>query len=339
MQTAYSDLAGGQSNFIDGDNIRIGLAFTEDSGKTWKRMVVTPAIAKLLGHETTEDQNWVEPDLMICFLDKKRGWLSPRSRGNHSTWQTEDGGYTWVKIFNVKCFWSFFLADKKHGWFFAVNNKGINFVISTNDGGNTWAKHKIKVPKLGAIAHPYFIDVKTGYAIDVIHPNKEDERISIRGVMKTTDGGHTWKLIWLSPDPDERYLGLRFIDEHEGWIWSALPDSIYHTTDSGKSWGKNKKYSHLRPESMYFINRNNGWLLSLSVPDKTITSDNINEDGGFPSLFSTLDGGKTWRKISSEEVLNNSNLYFGPKLYFPNWNEGNMFLFWLKMEYLKNKKK
>jgi hypothetical protein len=81
-----------------------------------KRMIVTPAIAQLLGYEISDDnQDLVESDLrMIFFLHKKRGWLSPDIRGSDSILQTEDSGYTWMKIFNEGCLEPpFFLNDKK----------------------------------------------------------------------------------------------------------------------------------------------------------------------------------------------------------------------------------
>jgi photosystem II stability/assembly factor-like uncharacterized protein len=316
-------------NFIDMKNIWVGLTFTEDGGQTWKRMIVTPAIAQLLGYEISDDnQDLVESDLrMIFFLHKKRGWLSPDIRGSDSIWQTEDSGYTWMKIFNEGCLEPpFFLNDKKHGWLFLKSKIGPNYIASTNDGGKTWSRHKANVPRDGLIHFPYFINRTTGYAVVSIFPDKEDQRGSINWIAKTTDSGRNWKLLWMSSNPYERYTGLQFINAKEGWIWS---DAVYYTKDGGESWEKRVDISNLAAGSMYYVNRHKGWLLSWGIPDKSFDTDYR------PSLFSTSDGGKTWKLFSIEQIINNPNLYFGPKPFFPNWNDGNMFLFWLKMEYLK----
>ena len=53
-------------------------------------------------------------------------------------------------------------------------------------------------------------------------------------MVKTTDGGATWKEVPLVEQADVRQLGIGFVDEQHGWV-GAMPHG-FETTDGGATW-------------------------------------------------------------------------------------------------------
>jgi photosystem II stability/assembly factor-like uncharacterized protein len=73
-----------------------------------------------------------------------------------------------------------------------------------------------------------------------------------------------------------------FLNNHEGWVMGA--EALLHTSNGGQNWTRvNEENLPFNPEDMLFTSSNQGWAA---------------EGFGAANLFSTSDGGKTWRAIS-----------------------------------------
>ena len=71
---------------------------------------------------------------------------------------------------------------------------------------------------------------KVGYAT----VQNYQEGTSARVIVKTTDGGVTWRELSLVDDPKVREFGVGFVDEAWGWVGTTT--SGFETRDGGQSW-------------------------------------------------------------------------------------------------------
>lgn len=151
-------------------------------------------------------------------------------------------------------------------------------LLHTLDAGATWdkipassynASDKIK------FAQVYFLDSEHGWAVNV-----EGE------VWRTTDGGRAWAKISKLESDDPGWDGftsasqLKFTDESHGWIVETF--TVWRTEDGGLNWGQVFSKSDPRvkgqPVGGFFLNADRCWICGT---------------GG--EVYSTADGGKTWR--------------------------------------------
>ncbi len=143
----------------DDENILDSLLLvTEDSGQTWRRMILPTK----------------EEVVHLDFIDENRGW-AVGALG--MVLKTDDGGKTWKsqsskitdKLFHVD------FRDGNRGW--AVGEKGI--ILSTQNGGQTWEKTNSGVNK--TLTSVEFLNDKTGFIIG-------------RGgiIMRSDDNGKSW---------------------------------------------------------------------------------------------------------------------------------------------------
>ena len=130
------------------------------------------------------------------------------------------------------------------------------------------------------------------------------------GIYKSLDGGNTWQLMGLEKtrhihrviidptNPDTVYVGAI------GSPWGVHSErGVYKTTDGGKTWTK-----------ILYINPKSGaadLVMDPENPNKLIAAMwehkrdpwFFNSGGEGSGLYSTYDGGETWKKISSKEGL------------------------------------
>lgn len=130
--------------------------------------------------------------------------------------------------------------------------------ISTGDGGWEWAKPTPSGQWLWGV---FFLDDKTGWIAG------QNGRI-----MKTTDGGKTWKR---QPSGATAMLGgLFFISDKIGWV-SGVKGTILKTTDGGETWVKQNSGTDQQLTKVSFVDEKNGWVIGSAI-------------------VHTSDGGETW---------------------------------------------
>ena len=169
-------------------------------------------------------------------------------------------------------------VDPQHGWI--VGNQTdheslsestkLGFIISTEDGGETWTWRKYE--------HPTgFLDVQ------FVSPNVGWVVGKSGTIWKTVDGGNVW-----TPQSSQLSGSLRsvhFIDENVGWVGGS--QGIQRTIDGGTTWHVQKM--SLVGRAVHFTDREHGWLVGASG-----------------NILYTNDGGDTWETQTSgvTEALN-----------------------------------
>ncbi len=120
----------------------------------------------------------------------------------------------------------------------------------------------------------------------------------------TRDNGMTWAKI--SPAPNVQFLSnpiygkdIFFTDPSNGWIIrnaSGMTESIVlRTKDGGQTWKVSSLGEGSTVSSIYFTSPNNGWLMT------SWNSTGIKES---KALYSTNDGGATWKEVMQNEAYN-----------------------------------
>jgi len=191
---------------------------------------------------------------------------------------TIDGGTNWYetilpdfskeeKVYDLQ------FVDDSTAYFFAQkhNESGDTcFLYKSSDSGNSWS---IKAQTSNPIHTSYFLNNAVGFAI------------MDNNVMQTIDGGLTWEKIdeiWVRAS---RGCELHFSSDNVGFILNG--SAIYRSTDGGQNWILNKiKYPF---HDIFFLDKMNGFMCGGSQ------SRSKHGGSGDGTLFSTSDGGKTWK--------------------------------------------
>jgi photosystem II stability/assembly factor-like uncharacterized protein len=162
---------------------------------------------------------------------------------------TADGGQTWTSIpmaTHANLLIDTFFTDDTHGW--VVGGQGGTtyarlkpVILFTADGGRTWEN---RLQNSG-------IDFPTGewgWKIQFLNPQLgfvSLENDTAAAILKTTDGGQTWKRIKINdPQRNVELEGIGFIDEKVGWVggWGHGfaagngDGTTSGTTDGGETW-------------------------------------------------------------------------------------------------------
>jgi photosystem II stability/assembly factor-like uncharacterized protein len=256
----------------------------------------------------------------VSFPTAKDGWACGR-------WgtivHTIDGGKTWEKqesgtdyTLSSLCFF-----DPQKGW--AVGNGGT--IITTSDGGKSW-KHQ-KSPVTYYLMKVHFANPQKGWIVT--------ERTTI---LYTENGGDTWQIQF--KDKDFILISLSFCDEQNGWAVGEY-GFIYHTSDGGKTWEHQAGEFGISIETgevvggdylfdVVAIDSKTAWVVGIDghvsktvdggstwqriegvFPKIHLLGISIDRKGtiiieGVGSLFTSSDGGKTFR-----ERQNDPTLFFG----------------------------
>lgn len=137
------------------------------------------------------------------------------------------------------------IAFTQHQTAFAV---GYGAILRTDDNGQSWTQLDVSGDFFKAI---FFASAQVGYVVGYAG-----------SILKTTDGGTTWKNItdgtsWFGSGATFRTL--YFLDTENGYV-AGDNGTLWHTTDGGKSWDIGENIA----KNVHFwgICRNNGkiWL-------------------------------------------------------------------------------
>ena len=175
--------------------------------------------------------------------------------------------------------------------------KGI--VIISSDGGTSWSKLKDDFDQL--IYDIYFFNNKLGFAAG-----------GTPDVFKTTDGGITWKKLYL-PFPVTGFplayrVPLRkifFVNDSIGFICGGgryEAGIIFKTFDKGQSWSLNLFEHELR--GIYFMNQT------------TIIAC------GYGTIIKTTDSGNNWKAVDIPNEFYTSLIFSSGKLWAAGYNGG-----------------
>lgn len=249
------------------------LYYTDDGGSNWKKI---------------NQIKCVRPTpTSIHFISSKVGWI-PLDVGagpiTGGLMVTRDGGKSFQvvdanpnaeysdatqKIISAR---EVDFISRQQGWAVGLSMNNGDYLLKTDDGGNTWTQ---VYPKLTPTQDISFVDSQTGFGLGAL---------SDFGVLLgTSNGGNSWQTI-KSLAQEYRPDKLSFIDSKTGWILASPvatnKTAILHTSDGGETWaelGSLPDYTEI--EYFKFFDANNGIAISAG------------ENGAF---YRTQDSGKTW---------------------------------------------
>lgn len=104
----------------------------------------------------------------------------------------------------------------------AVGERG--HVLLSGNAGNTWAQ--VRVPASANLTAVYFADEKNGWAVG-----------HVETILRTRDGGASWKLVHFAPENPQPLLDVCFTDALHGLAVGAY-GVVYSTADAGAVWSQ-----------------------------------------------------------------------------------------------------
>ena len=275
---------------------------TIDAGKTWKMQ-----IEKKGSFFRT-----------IAFLDKNIGFAGtvgtdyfPNVTDTIPLYGTKDGGKTWnpvpYKGPYVKGLCAIDVVKEQyinHGQIdykihiYAVGRVGspANMMVS-HDAGETWSSQRMN-EDCKMLFDIKMFDKNNGIVCAATH---EDISQSNALLLKTADGGKTWKKVYQSTRPFETTWKVSFPTDKIGYatIQSYNPNPaisqqrIVKTIDGGETWQELNLVNEAtaREFGIGFLDENHGFV------------------GTYRSGYETKDGGKTWNPVDLGMACNKIRFY------------------------------
>lgn len=246
-----------------------GIYKTVDGGKTWKKQPdpIPDLVYQSIHFSSDGARGWIAGTVLKPppreYADK-----TPRSDEYPVILSTVNGGRTWGKqiVPNTRGIVSFNFSTGNQAWalgwpglFRLDTTKGtlaeVDFVKSNCPQYRLLEAVEIENPHLQTAL--YFLDTEQGW-------------LGFRNgyIAKTTDGGKTWcdlldpKDIWPEFSWDTHWQSIYFANAESGWALGA-DGALYRSTDGGKKWSKVAAEDEFL--KMFFLNEQNGWVLSSSV--------------------------------------------------------------------------
>jgi len=268
----------------------------------------------------------------VFMLDGQTGWIG----GNYgSILKTTDGGGSWFVQRSTSSQFDdviqIIFADKSRGYCLAATD-GYPSLFTTTDGGSAWLVDSslFNLVSDSSVSPIQFSVIKSG---DSVLVSVYCLRLSGSGpfhadVFNSTDFGKTWSLGHNPPVGNQIMSAPTFLS-----LWTEVvlsQKSLFRSTDRGNTWQQDSLNFNASLLSFSFLNRDTGYFagpLSLTSPSPsligwtydggatwTIDTTTLLEDltiytvfftstqKGFAtkwnvaSIFSTSDGGKTWKE-------------------------------------------
>ena len=275
---------------------------TKNGGETWE---------KQLEKKGTFFRSIAFVDSLVGFAGTVGTDYFPNVTDTIPLYGTKDGGKTWKPVEYkgpyVKGLCAIDIVKEQyinHGkidykiHIYAVGRVGspANMMVS-HDGGLTWASNSMN-NDCKMLFDIKMFDKNNGF---VCAATDEDIEKSNALILKTSDGGRTWKKVYQSNRPFEGTWKVSFPTKKVGYvtIQSYNPDPnvkqqrIAKTTDGGETWNEINlvEDAGAREFGIGFIDENHGFV------------------GTMNSGYETKDGGKTWAKVNLGMACNKIRIY------------------------------
>jgi photosystem II stability/assembly factor-like uncharacterized protein len=238
----------------------------------------------------------------VVFANATTGFYGT---GKGNLYRTDDGGASWRLVWSKPGTFirSLGFIDDKHGF---LGNLGAGIanitdttpLYETKDGGLIWTPANIGTAAIPGVCS---IDILRSRSI---HEGDVSDRYYVHAagrangpakLLRSEDGGGTWKLIDLS-DRAGMILDVRFLDPNVGFVFAATSGDVSQsnalvlkTTDGGRSW-----------RQVYRSARFNEILWKASFANNRIgyaTVQNDDPNNTQQRIIKTGDGGDHWREL------------------------------------------
>ncbi|MBI1187946.1 MAG: hypothetical protein GC206_11570, partial [Alphaproteobacteria bacterium] len=208
---------------------------TRDGGATWTPIEADGGdiLSGVCGIDIVTEQRIFQGELRTAAIVHAAG----RVGGPAAMLRSEDGGETWRAIdlsaqagmiLDVK------FLDANTGFICAATSSDLAqayaAILRTRDGGETWSEVYRSERTHENCWKMCFPSANVGYATVQNYADGATSRV----LVKTTDGGASWRELPLVDDARVREFGIGFVDEQWGWIGTTT--SGFETRDGGVSW-------------------------------------------------------------------------------------------------------
>lgn len=157
-------------------------------------------------------------------------------------------------------------------------------LVTSLDGGATWRSRPMGA-LTGMILDIHFVDRSTGF---IAGASASDEAVAHARILKTDDGGDTWRAVYDSARAGDNDWKLAFPTARVGYAtimsYGAPADEargyVVKTDDGGEHWRRlvvTRDHGWI-PYGIAFLDERRGWV------------------GGATGGYETLDGGETWHE-------------------------------------------
>ncbi|MEO8042405.1 MAG: YCF48-related protein [Acidobacteriota bacterium] len=217
----------------------------------------------------------------VYFTSADDGWIAG---DNGYLASTSDGGLNWktYPLNTTEDINEIYFRNEKHGYLVAGKK-----LFLTNDAGATWRETVIFSPSDFKNATPEFLsirfaDKKLGLVVGSVLNRAGDVVDSL--VMRTTDGGETWRRI-IVPSKTELFH-LDYNGNSHGWIVGD-EGVILATVDAGDTWIVQNSKTSLALFNVDFRDDDEGY----AVGEKGL-------------ILRTENGGLNWQRVITNDPVN-----------------------------------
>ena len=181
-------------------------------------------------------------------LHKEIVHVGGRVGGPASLFASDDGGATWRRLplpAEVAMILDVKFVDPSTGFVFAGTDPDVvqshGLIAKTTDGGRTWKTvyestrgYELMWKGTCPTRRTCYATLQNYTGEAAQDPAAHVTPVASRFVVKSDDGGDTWRELPVVDDASMQEFGIGFVDDRHGWI-GALPTG-FETIDGGATW-------------------------------------------------------------------------------------------------------